>query len=70
MKTFSRDQIETHCAGVEWPEFLGSIKLGESFVVETERFNRVNGPIAIDGIKAGVPGDEEAGGGPNRWVNQ
>ena len=53
MQIFTRDLIETHSAGVEWPEFLGSVHLGESFVVETERFNRVNGPIAVQGIKAG-----------------
>jgi len=53
MKTFLRDHIETHCPGVEWPEFLGNVTLGESFVVETERFNRVNGPIAVEGVRAG-----------------
>jgi amidase len=53
MHVFTRDLIEKHCAGVEWPEFMGTAKLGESFVVETERFNRVNGPIAVEGVKAG-----------------
>jgi acetamidase/formamidase len=53
MQVYTRDLIESHCAGVEWPGFLGSVQLGESFVVETERFNRVNGPIAIEGIRAG-----------------
>ena len=53
LRVFERDLIETHCPGVEWPEFLGAVNLGESFVVETERFNRVNGPIAIEGIEAG-----------------
>ena len=53
MQVFQRDLIETHCPGTEWPEFLGSVKVGESFVVETERFNRVNGPIAIESICAG-----------------
>jgi acetamidase/formamidase len=50
---FTRDLIEKHCSGIEWPEFVGIVKLGESFVVETERANRVNGPIAIEGIRAG-----------------
>ena len=53
MQTFTRDCIHTHDVGAEWPEFLGSIELGESFVVETERFNLANGPLAISGIAAG-----------------
>jgi hypothetical protein len=55
MQVFTRDLIETHCAGLAWPKFLGSVQLGERFVVETERFNRVNGPIAIQSIRAGDP---------------
>ena len=53
MQVFARSLIETHCAGVEWPDFLGSVERSESFVIETERFNRVNGPIAIEGVRAG-----------------
>ncbi|GAG19668.1 unnamed protein product, partial [marine sediment metagenome] len=53
MQVFTRDLIDTHCPGIEWPEFLGSVTLGESFIIETEQFNRVNGPIAVDGIQAG-----------------
>ena len=53
MQTFTRDLIDTHCPGIEWPDLLGSVRLGERFVVETERFNRANGPIAIEGIRAG-----------------
>jgi amidase len=53
MQVFARDLIETHCPGTEWPAFLGRVKLGETFVVETERSNRVNGPLAIEGIEAG-----------------
>jgi len=76
MNSFSRDLIETHCPGMEWPDFLGHVRLGESFVVETERFNSVNGPIAVDGIKAGdnvavliesiemIPPFESPNGGP------
>ncbi len=76
MQVFSRELIEKHCPGAEWPEFLGSVKLGERFVVETERSNRVNGPIAIDGILAGgnvsvhieriemIPPFESPNGGP------
>lgn len=53
MKTFKRENIHTHCKGAAWPEFLGRVKLGESFTVETEQFNLANGPIAVAGIKAG-----------------
>jgi len=53
MKVFKREKIQTHCVGHEWPEFLGSVNLGESFILETEQFNLVNGPIAIEGVKAG-----------------
>lgn len=55
MQVFSRDSIQTHCVGDKWPEFLGEVKLGESFLIETERFNLVNGPIAVHDIKAGQP---------------
>jgi len=53
MRVFARDSIHKHCIGQEWPEFLGEVRLGESFVIETERFNLANGPIAIAGIRAG-----------------
>ncbi|MFC2015146.1 hypothetical protein ACFLUP_04060 [Chloroflexota bacterium] len=53
MKIFTRDMIHEHCIGIEWPEFLGELRIGESFTIETERFNLVNGPIAIKGILAG-----------------
>jgi len=53
VQIFRSDLIETYCPGTEWPELLGSVKVGESFVVETERFNRVNGPIAVDSICTG-----------------
>ena len=53
MKVFKRENIKTHCVGQEWPEFLGSVQLGESFIIETEQYNLVNGPIAIREIKAG-----------------
>jgi acetamidase/formamidase len=53
MQVFTRDLVETHCVGLEWPDFLGRVALGERFVVETERFNRVNGPIAVEGVRAG-----------------
>ena len=76
MQIFARDLIGTHCPGVEWPDFAGSVALGESFVVETERFNRANGPIAFEGIRAGdclavhiesiemIPPFEAPSGGP------
>ena len=53
MQIFARNLIEEHCPGVRWPKPLGNVKLGEHFIVETERFNRVNGPISVEGIKAG-----------------
>jgi len=53
MKKFTRELIHKHAVGPEWPEFLGQIALGESFVAETERFNFANGPFKIDGVKAG-----------------
>ena len=55
MKVFERDSVQTHCVGQTWPEFLGRVQLGESFIIEAERFNSANGPIAIDGIEAGDP---------------
>ena len=53
MKEFARDLIHKHAVGLEWPEFLGAVALGERFLVETERFNLANGPIEINGVKAG-----------------
>ena len=53
MQIFARQNIHTHCVGSPWPDFLGQVDLGESFVIETERFNLVNGPIAVDGLQAG-----------------
>ncbi len=53
MQGFTRDLIETHCVGLEWPDFLGRVALGEHFIVETERSNRSNGPIAVEGVRAG-----------------
>ncbi len=53
MQTFSRDHIASHCVGAVWPEFLGSVDLGESFVVQTNAFNDANGPISVREIQAG-----------------
>ena len=53
MQSLRRAQIRTHAVGETWPSFLGEVRLGESFVVETERFNLVNGPIAVAGVRAG-----------------
>ena len=53
MQTFKRENFHTHCVGALFPEFLGKVKPGESFTIETERFNLANGPIAVEGIKAG-----------------
>ena len=53
MQTFARGLTQSHCVGAEWPEFVGSVALGESFVVETESDNP-NGPIEIVGVHAGT----------------
>jgi alkylation response protein AidB-like acyl-CoA dehydrogenase len=53
MQVFIRDLIDKHCFGAAWPELLGGAKLGARFVVETERFNRADGPVAVPGIRAG-----------------
>jgi acetamidase/formamidase len=53
MQIFERDNIHAHCNGTDWPDFLGAVDLDETFVIETERFNLANGPIAIRGVKAG-----------------
>jgi acetamidase/formamidase len=53
MQVFEREHIRTHCAGAEWPDMLGTVDVGESFMVETVRFNGVNGPIGIAGVRAG-----------------
>ncbi len=55
MQIFKREQIRSHCVGVEWPDFLGEVRLGESFIIETEQFNNANGPLAIPGVKAVDP---------------
>ena len=52
MQVFARDLINAHCVGREWPDFLGQVRLGERFIVETERSNRVNGPLAVESIRA------------------
>lgn len=53
MKIFPRESIGNHCVGQEWPEFLGKVRLGDSFIIETEQFNSANGPIAVEGVQAG-----------------
>lgn len=53
MQVFPRSAIDTHQVGVDWPAFLGMVQIGEPFVIETERFKAVNGPIRIEGLAAG-----------------
>ena len=53
MHVFPRSAIGSHCVGAQWPDFLGSVRLGESFVIEIERSKPVNGPVRIEGVKAG-----------------
>lgn len=52
MQAFTHEAIHTHCVGAEWPTFMGTVALGESFVVETEEVG-ANGPIEIEGVRAG-----------------
>ncbi|UCH42678.1 MAG: acetamidase/formamidase family protein [Dehalococcoidales bacterium] len=52
MQIFKRESIQNHCVGAEWPDFLGWVELGESFVIETEEADP-NGPVGVSGIKAG-----------------
>jgi acetamidase/formamidase len=53
MQRFTRSAIREHCVESEWPQFLGAVVLGESFVMETERFNAANGPLEVRGIAEG-----------------
>jgi len=50
VKVFKREMTETHCVGAEWPTFLGSVEIGESFVIETVGV-APNGPIEILGVE-------------------
>jgi acetamidase/formamidase len=52
VQTFRRQLTKSHCVGAAWPEFVGSVQLGESFIIETE-CDDPNGPVAIDGVNAG-----------------
>lgn len=52
MQLFERQALRCHCIGARWPDFLGRVQLGESFIIETESCNP-NGPIEIAGVKAG-----------------
>lgn len=54
MKTFERKLIQEHETqkGDLEPSFLGSVRIGESFIIETENSNDVNGPIFVEDIKA------------------
>lgn len=55
MKRFSRALIKDHFAeeGQLAPEFVGSVELGETFVLETENSNDANGPVFIGGVRPG-----------------
>jgi acetamidase/formamidase len=52
MQIFARQLISEHCVGAEWPEFVGRVELGESFLVETVEVG-ANGPIEVAGVRAG-----------------
>lgn len=55
MQVFERSLIDTHFPnpGDVWPEFIGSVNLGESFVIETQNSNAANGPVEVKEIKEG-----------------
>ena len=53
MKVIERSKVRTHCRDSEWPELVARVEIGESFVVETEALNSVNGPVGVVGISAG-----------------
>lgn len=57
MQRFERELIDTHFAnpGDVQPDFIGQVALGESFVIETKNANAANGPVEIEGVKAGEP---------------
>src|SRR5262245_50721197 len=52
MRVFERNLIHTHCVGAIRPEFVGAVRLGESFIIETVEVG-ANGPVEIEGIRAG-----------------
>ena len=55
MKVFPRQSIDEHGVDLEnaLPEFLGRVGLGEGFAIETQNSNAVNGPVEIEGVRAG-----------------
>jgi acetamidase/formamidase len=53
VQVFTRDLVDTHCVEADWPAFVGTVALGESFVLETQHANAVNGPVRVAGIAAG-----------------
>ena len=53
MQRFSRALIDGHCVGTDWPTFVGTVALGEPFVVETANSNAANGPVRVEGVGPG-----------------
>lgn len=55
LKRFDRVLIRSHFAEDDQlsPDFIGSVELGESFILETENSNDANGPVSVAGVKAG-----------------
>ncbi len=49
MQRFERESIEMHCNGDIWPTFLGSVEIGEFFIIETAEVGPT-GPIEVKGI--------------------
>jgi len=82
MQRYAREPIPTHGVDLigQRPDFIGAVELGESFVVETENSNEVNGPICIAGVAAGddiavqiediamIPPIVAPNGGPSVWL--
>ena len=55
MQVFPRALTRTHCVGAAWPEPVGTVALGEPFVVEGDAPGPagLNGPIRVAGVRAG-----------------
>ena len=55
LRRFDRGLIQTHFAEDNQfsPDFIGSVELDESFIIETANTNDANGPVHIEGVNAG-----------------
>ena len=62
MQRFARGLIDRHCVGADWPGFVGTVELGEPFVVETANSNAANGPVRVVGVGAVLHVAAQVGG--------